>query len=309
MSVKSGSPQQRGKVRPFGPNAELLCTLSEPRDGNSRVGAILWGLGVAEVKTARRLANKGIVALQVRINGPAFYDDARRNEVYCRSGVDYTKLAMDKLAAEHGVTSFILMGNCACANLCFHTAVRDPRVVGLILTNPYITKARLLRTVLWRKLTKRSAWRRLLTYIPARARTHLSPNLRAEHPTQEGAPEDGVARPATGQTIDLPRDIGRVLRSLCDRGVKVLLACTTSDDSFLYLEPRHGSELERLAAQGNLRFASVASSAHVFSTNDAAANLLNDAITGWVETFDMGVAASGGDRSLGLRARLPVASS
>src|SRR5262249_6728289 len=149
------------RVKPFGPNDELLYTLSDVRGRASGVGAVLWGLGVAEVKTARTLARKGIVSLQLRINGPEFYDDARRNEIYRRRGIDYSKLAMDKLAAERGVTSFILMGNCACANLCLHAALTDPRVVGLILTNPYVAKSQLLRTAPLRKLTGPDMWKRI----------------------------------------------------------------------------------------------------------------------------------------------------
>src|SRR5215471_8319851 len=107
-SVPSGRPPPRN-VKSFGPHDELLYTITEARGAETRIGAILWGLGVAEIKIARTLAKRGIVSMQVRINGPEFYDDDRRNEIYRSRGIEYCRLAMDKLAAERGVTSFVLM--------------------------------------------------------------------------------------------------------------------------------------------------------------------------------------------------------
>ena len=306
LSTSAGAPA--GKVKPFGPNDELLYTLSDVRGGASRVGAILWGLGLAEVKTARTLAKKGIVSMQLRINGPDFYDDTRRNEIYRRSGIDYSTLAMDKLAAERGVTSFILMGNCACANLCFHAAVRDPRVVGLILTNPYIAKAQLLRAAPLRKLAHPSAWKRLFTDGRARVRARFAA-LRRSIADRLGGTEradNGDASQTPGwQAIELPEDFGRALRSLCNRGLKILIACTASDDSFHYLGRRHRTELRQLEAKGDLRFTSVSSSAHVFSKNDVAAGLLNDSISAWVDATTFCAAEESVDRDLDVAPAIP----
>lgn len=306
MSPKPVPPLEGAKVKPFGPNNELLYTISEARSGESRIGAILWGLGIAEMKTARTLAKKGIVSLQMRINGKEFYDDAQRNEIYRTSGVDYCGVAMDKLGAERGVTSFILMGNCACANLCLHAAVHDPRVVGLILTNPYIAKAQLLRTLPLRKLRQAAAWKRLRTDGHARARAGLRrlPRLIASCLGLGKSAEGNRRRAAPRPPIELPEKLGHALRALCDRGLKVLVACTASDDSFHYLSRRYGKELRELEAHGNLRFASIASAAHVFSQDDDAAGLLNDAITDWIRTTTLtapSVAASTAYRLSGAR--------
>jgi hypothetical protein len=314
MSFDSATPQPGGKVKPFGPNDELLYALSDARGGESRIGAILWGLGVAEVKTARRLATKGIVSLQVRINGPEFYDDARRNEIYRKSGIDYCMLAMEKLAAERGVTSFILMGNCACANICFHTAVADSRVVGLILTNPYVAKAQLVRAAFWHHLSKAAARKRLWTGGTAQVRGLLG-NLQRLIGDHLGlrtglSGKADASKTEIRQPIELPENLDRELRKLCDRGSKILVACSTSDDSLRYLRKRYGSELSELQAEGNLRFVAVVSSAHVFSTDDSAASLLNDAISNWVETttFVAGAATrSKRDPELGFSVGTPVA--
>jgi hypothetical protein len=266
----------------------------------------LWGLGVAEVKIARALAKRGIVSMQVRINGPEFYDDDRRNEIYRRSGIEYCKLAMDKLAAERGVTSFILMGTCACANLGFHAALADSRVAGLILANPYVSTAQRVLALGWDKFSKAGAWKRCRSFGAARVRAAWSAAWRLV---------DGRARSTTAlsvksaltddgarQAIELPRDFSRKLGKLCDRGSKILVACSTTDDSLHYLRKKHGSALRKLQARGNLTFVEVECSAHLFSTDDSAATLLNDAISRWIETtsfFSSGAMAS--RRNLELR--------
>ena len=274
----------------------------------------MWGLGVAEVKIARALAKRGIVSMQVRINGPEFYDDDRRNEIYRRSGIEYCKLAMDKLAAERGVTSFILMGTCACANLGFYAALADSRVAGLILANPYVSTAQRVLALGWDKFSKPGAWKRCWSFGAARARAAWSAagrfvggRLRStSEPPVKSAPTDPGAR----QALELPRDLTRKLGKLCDRGSKILVACSTTDDSLHYLRKRHGSALRKLQARGNLSFVEVECSAHLFSTDDSAAALLNDAISRWIETTAfVSSAATPRRRNLDLRfgTEVPVA--
>ena len=297
----SPNPPPGGKVKAFGPSNELLYTLTDIGGSESRVGAVLWGLGIAEIKTARTLAKKGIVSLQIRINGDDFYDDARRNEIYRKSGIDYCKLAMDKLAADRGVTSFILMGNCACANLCFQAAVHDTRVVGLILTNPYISRGQLLRTGLLRKLAQPAVWTQLRANGRARARATFRTLLRliAGRLKLGMSSERKGSQTVPSPLIELPENFGSMLRGLCGRGLRVLVACTASDDSFHYLSRRYGEDLSELEAQRHLSFASVASAAHVFSQDDDAAGLLNDAIADWVQATTL--TASSAAASTGYR--------
>jgi len=303
-SVPAGRPSAKS-VRSLGPNDELLYTITDAR-GDGRIGAILWGLGVAEVKIARALARRGIISMQVRINGPEFYDDDRRNEIYRRSGVDYCKLAMDKLAAERGLTSFILMGTCACANIGFHTARVDARVVGLILANPYVSTAQRVFALGWEKFAKPGGWKRLLNAGSHRAKAAVS-SLRSVMSGRSGSTAALPAKAAVShvgarQAIELPGNFPRELGKLCDRGSKILVACSTADDSLHYLRKRHGSALRKLQARGNLSFVEVECNAHLFSTDDSAAALLNDAISRWIETTAfVSNAAASSRRKLELR--------
>jgi hypothetical protein len=305
LNEASGKMSSVAAVRPparnvgsFGPNDELLYTVTGA-GGERRLGAILWGLGIAEVKIARALAKKGIVSMQVRINGPEFYDDDRRNEIYRRSGIDYCKLAMDRLAAERDVTSFILMGTCACANIGFHAALADSRVVGLILANPYVSTAQRVRTLGWDKVSKPDAWKRWRSSGAAHARAALT-NAWRFFGGLRSMPV--VSQAGARRAIELPGDLTRELGKLCDRGSKILVACSTTDDSLHYLRKRHGSDLRKLQARGNLTFVEVECSAHTFSTDDSAAALLNDAISRWIETTDfISTAATASRPNLDLR--------
>jgi hypothetical protein len=296
-SVAAGRPPAKN-VRPFGPNDDLLYTITDAR-GEPRVGAILWGLGIAEVKIARSLAKRGIVSMQVRINGPEFYDDDRRNEIYRRNGVEYCKLAMDKLAAERGLTSFVLMGTCACANLGFHTALADTRVVGLILANPYVSTAQRVRTLGWNKFLKLDAWKRRLSGSAAQAKAACIKAWQSVAGRRSPTDVAGVRKAGARQQIELPQDLTRKLGKLCDRGAKVLVACSTADDSLHYLRKRYGSDMRKLQARGNLSFVEVECSAHTFSTDDSAAALLNDAISRWIETTVFDSSASRAPRPEG----------
>jgi hypothetical protein len=261
----------------------LQCALNDvPTAGP--VGAILWGLGIAEVKTARRLGAKGIASMQVRIDRAIFDDSDRRNAVYSTDGVANCRVAMDQFSAQRGVTSFILMGNCACATFCLNTAIADPRVVGLILTNPHVTKRQLLRASLWRKLSDPGTWRRF-----AAGETDLRENFiaakaligRRIRERLAGERHSAAGKPLSD--LELPDNLGEELTKLCARGVQVLIACATEDDSLHYLRTTYGAVLGELQSQGKLKLEEVAASAHVFSTDDQASSLLNDAISRWVE--------------------------
>lgn len=275
-----------GRVTKFGPGDVLLGALTESSGHSTQVGAILWGLGVAEMKTARRLVKYGITCLQVRINGPDFNNDDKRNAIYDVAGIEYCRTAMDKLAVDRGIKTFILMGNCACANLCFNTAVIDPRVTGLILTNPLILKEQMLEAFFWERLMGLRRWKRLMG-----GKTDLRGRLKLLVGRVFGGPgvgsqEQGV-KSSNGRCLSrdvlLSADMDRQLRALCGRDVKVLIACASSDDSFRYLGIKHREVLSELNRGGHLWFEKVESDAHVFSTDDDAAKLLNDTVSRWVD--------------------------
>ncbi len=289
-AIETGKRGRR--VVAFGPDDCLLGSINLPprrtSDSSPRIGAILWGLGIAEMKTARRLAKRGIPSLQVRINNVEFSDKDLRNDTYDRRGIEFCRLAMDHLAAETGVGHFILMGNCACASFSFNAAMRDERVVGLILTNPHITKRQLLDVSLWHKLTRKNMLKRVmrgdvnfaenLSVLAGLARRRLRRAADRSKTGRNAAPAE------TACDFELPDDFAGAVRRLATRGVKTFLACARTDDSMHYMRTQHGTEIDRLVAAGGISFACIESSVHVFSRDDDAATSLNEAISDWVDT-------------------------
>ncbi|MBN1238255.1 MAG: hypothetical protein JXB36_07120 [Gammaproteobacteria bacterium] len=274
------------RVSEFGPSNALVGAMTNAVGPASSTGAILWGLGVAEVKTARRLARHGVPSLQVRLGGAAFSNFDVRVETYRKHGVEYCRAAMDKLQAEQGAGSFILMGNCAAANVCLAAALADDRVSGLIMSNPHVNFAQVLGGSIGKRLFRVRTWRNALGGRTALRRAARALGAAVAASLRKAADDPArLVRPAG--TFDplrgLPDDVIARLRALSDRGVSILIACAEGDDSFHYLSRCHGRALEALQQSGRVTFERVAAQAHVFSTDDAAAELLNDAVSQWIE--------------------------
>src|SRR4051812_38154830 len=138
----------------FGPEQCLIGAISDPKTSPCSIGAIIWGMGAGELRIARSLARLGIVAMLLRQKERAF---SRLDT----EGVRYCKEAIEVLRAKRGVESFILMGICGRASISFYTAVDDPRVIGLILTNPALSPGLTVLESYKNKLRSADSWRRL----------------------------------------------------------------------------------------------------------------------------------------------------
>lgn len=293
MAADNGYVPEMKKERfiHFGPQGAIAGTITESHTPQAKAGAVLWGLGLPEIKAARHLATHGIVSLQIKVNGrefagfkPEYFE--KRNAIYDAHGVSYSKAAMDTLAAERKVERFVLMGNCACANICFNTALTDSRVIGLILTNPYVSQIQVLSTSFWGKLFRKQTLIRVLT-----GRTRISVKvLKAVlvNRLRRKAGKGAVTSPSDAYEyrgdLSLPANFGEKLKSLSERGIKTLLVCSAAEDGWQYLKKTYREEFDILQAQGNLRLAEVNGDTHVFAESDAAADRLNEAIATWSET-------------------------
>ena len=281
----------------------FIASVAEPDGGRASIGAIVIGMGMADVRVVKRLATLGLLAAQMRlIKDTAHHRDTqRRFATYDSTGVARCRLAMDALGARHGLTQFILMGNCALANISFNTALADSRVVGLILTNPYVSKrltSSLLFKLRWHLLRRRS-WQRLLRgemKLPAgglqrRIGTSVtspgtpSPGLEMQAPGGDVNPPDmpGTVALDLKQDVLLPHDFDRRLESLLqERRMPVLLAFSENEASLEYFRRHYRKTLRRLVATGRLRFEVIDTHVHDFSAHDDSALYLNDIVADWV---------------------------
>ncbi len=179
---------------------------------------------------------------------------------------------MDHLAGTHGVRQFILMGNCALANICVNTAIIDRRVAGLIATNPYVPEnfpawlaARIRRNALHLQ-----SWLRL---------------LRGELHVQRRPQPEELELSRYGGNVALPRDFPRRLQQLVsERGLRILIAFSRREPGLLHFRQHYRRELNQMAAANQLRFEVLPTDCHDFSDHDDAAAKLNELIGEWMRS-------------------------
>jgi hypothetical protein len=188
---------------------------------------------------------------------------------------------MDFLTAQHNVRQFILVGNCTLANICFNTALIDPRVTGLAITNPYIPEA-LCETAFFKirkHLFRRESWLRLFTGRMKAPRVSITASANPKA-------RDDSSKPASGSfkrdTI-LPNDFEiKLEKLLTERAVQALLVFSSAETSLHYFRHHYGKTLTKLSRAGRLRFEIAATEAHDFSANDDCAAALNEVLSDWV---------------------------
>src|SRR5262249_43276056 len=146
--------------------------ITDPPHGKATIGAVIHGMGVAEVRAARKLASLGVVTLQMQLRDEP--DDWIT--LLNAEGMRYCKEALELLHEQRGVERFICMGNCGRAAVSFRVALDDPRVIGIVLTNPHISPALTIRESYAQRFFSLKSWRRLLAG-KANLKYHL-PNLR-----------------------------------------------------------------------------------------------------------------------------------
>jgi hypothetical protein len=263
----------------------FVATIAEPAGGPATTGIIVLGMGMADVRVAKRLAKLGFLGVQMRlIKDSAHHNDInRRFATYDSSGVARCRHVMDRFERSHGVRRFVLMGNCALANIAFNTALVDQRVVGLILTNPHISKAittGLLFKLRWHSRRWRS-WLRLL-----RGQMRLRPAAGAQFQAGDRA-EDLRRVRWQGLTNDilLPSDFDRRFEQLLHaRSMQALLVFSEPEAGLEYFRRNYGQTLRRLVAAGRLRYEVVNTPVHDFSHAEDAARRINEIVAAWAET-------------------------
>lgn len=277
----NGAPQAaETKLTSYLPGAIVA-----PRRRRDSVGVIVLGLGLADVLAVRRFAALGYVAMQMRlIRDPELHRDVqRRHETYDTSGVARCRSAMDQLAAEHGVDRFILVGNCALANICFNTARVDPRVIGLVCSNPHAPDPQLntLAFRLHRRLFGRRSWLRRLW---RRENAEALPRLYAPEIEPGDVNANAVLKWQFDGDIVLRTDFDRSLSELVSsRALPVLIVFSDVEPSLHYFEMKFRRTLDALVRQRKLSIEILDADVHDFSATAEAARAFNDVVSHWME--------------------------
>jgi hypothetical protein len=265
----------------------FIGSIAEPEGSKVAVGVIVIGLGIADIQAVRRFAGLGFVAMQIRlIKDPAHHGDFhRRHATYDASGVARCAHAMDLLADAYGIEQFILMGNCALANICFNTALAERRVIGLILTNPHLndTFTAGMSFKIRRHLFRGRSWLRLLTRDMSVPWTAAFTPARLRSASGDSPP----GRWNCSKDIALPRDFDRKLEGLLrERPVRALIVFSRNEASLDYFRRFYHKTIARLVAAGRLRFEIIPIDTHDFSARDDSALRLNELITDWARAWE-----------------------
>jgi hypothetical protein len=283
------SAAPRCKVFDFGPNNRLTGAITDPPRAPPTIGAVIAGMGVAELRVARALASFGIVTLQFREREASADWIGMLNE----RGVSNFKEAMGYLRAERGLQRFICMGNCGRGSIAFRVALEDPSVIGLVLSNPHISPALTIRESYANRLMSPSSWKQLLAgkanlrYHLANSRLLAMSLLRrvARISEQKLIDESGHNKDAT-----MPDRFEERVGQLVRRGVKILMAFSENDVGLTYFRKLYGASFEGLVKVPGLSIDLLPTLTHIPSHDTAAANALVNMVNRWAH--DSGFAPS-----------------
>lgn len=148
----------RERAVTFGNAAILSGILTEPGKGQpvSSVGVVILNSGILHrvgasrlyVQLSRALVQQGFASLRFDFSGVGDSESRRDSLPFEESSIVEAREAMDYLAKRKGVESFILMGLCSGADMAYHTALADERVVGIAQLDGFVYRT-------WRYYVKR----------------------------------------------------------------------------------------------------------------------------------------------------------
>ena len=285
----------------FGRETPLVGVFTLPTasvEQNGLPAAILLNAGIISrvgpnrvyVKIARNLARLGMPVLRFDLSGIGDSPVRRDHLPFYRSAVNETQDAMDYVTEATGAGQFVLMGICSGANLSYETARRDSRVVGAVLLNPRhhlhrgageihsAIRSRVLRHHYWR-ITFFSSFsaKNWLNLLAGRARggavVKAARGLWSRGPFASRRAVSSVVIQAEGK-----------LRSLAERGTRLLHVYSEGDEGLDYLQAVFGHRLGAWRAEGLLEMEVIPGANHTFSLLWSQERLL--AVLGdWVQTL------------------------
>jgi amino acid adenylation domain-containing protein len=262
----------------FGPGGAYLGYISDPSRACSAPGVIVFGLGRLESRVARRLAALGLVVMQIQVV-KNYGDLNRRLQFYDDSGVAACRQAIDEISSRRSITQVVLMGDCAEGNISFNTALVDPRVVGLILTNPNLDPLLAMLTFLVRlplRLFSMDAWRGVLTGESKLVKSFL------RRVGSQAADQWLAGKLSFRKDLVLPLDFGHKLASLLtERCGSNLIVYSKDRNGLRFFRRNYRRTLSALAASGRFTFKVMPPDAREDPKQDEAACQFVDVVSVW----------------------------
>ncbi len=209
----------------FGEANSLVGIVTPAGDRASSTAVVLLNAGVIHrvgphrmnVRLARHLSARGFTAMRFDLSGIGDSRAAVGDLSFRERSVVETRAAIDLLSREHGASRFVLFGLCSGADNGLATALADPRVVGLVMVDPftYVTKRALGRKLVAKAKSLGGVGRTLAWGLSVAQRT-VRARLAAPEPTEAAEPTQyGRVAPSAAEFLGW-------LKQLLDRGVGIL---------------------------------------------------------------------------------------
>jgi alpha-beta hydrolase superfamily lysophospholipase len=242
------------------PTVLFLTTASHQHIGPNR----LW------VRLARDLSGLGLQTLRFDLTGvgdSVLLPGESPTHAYSTESVPEVREAMDALQRFTGARRFVLVGLCSGAYLAYHSAVQDPRVVGVVGVNP--------QTLIWkegdsldvrhRQTLKSMGYYRRALVRGETWRKAMKGDLHLRQITQVLVSRGWrrlLERTRTGPGEET--DVGRGLRALVERGTDVYFLFGADDEGVDALGRQAGPAVKQLSRSPAFKIEVVEGPSHTF---------------------------------------------
>ncbi|OAF13596.1 hypothetical protein AYJ54_43490 [Bradyrhizobium centrolobii] len=218
------------RVAHFGPEKALVGIVAEPAEqpNENKLAVVILNTGTIHrvghhrmyVSMSRKLARTGCTVLRFDFSGLGDSSPHLSDQPLLQSNLADIGTALEWLQTTRGVSRVILVGLCSGADHAILYGFSDPRIVGLVLIDPYIPPtARYFLDYLSRRLRDVRSWRNFRLHkskLVRRLYEHLSQVLH-----REGGPQHLVY-----QGVDARDSLEKAYEASAQAGVKLLVICT-----------------------------------------------------------------------------------
>ncbi len=208
----------------FGPRSGLFGVLSLPPAGKPvECAYLMFNAGVVphtgphrmNVKIARALAMAGEASFRFDLSGHGDSENADTSNGFLEQAAIDIQSAMDHLQQAHGIRKFALIGICSGAVSAFEAAVKDPRVIALLMFDGYWYPSR------WSTLAR--DWRRFRAITWSQAAAAFSRRM-AEKFTRSEQETSGVIFGGKKAPFQLPKEaFASAIQALVRRNVSIFV--------------------------------------------------------------------------------------
>ncbi len=226
----------RERVHRFGPEQRLVGILTTGRKVSADLphvvvvnAGIVHRVGPSRlyVDMARAVAALGYPVLRIDIAGLGDSGPVTGGASLTESAINDVRAAMDHLEATRKTTGFLLFGLCSGANYATVTAFSDPRVIGLMLIDPSVSRTRKSAVVhAMRRMTHLSTLRELLTLRHPVFRRLRGGRLSAAVSVAQAAEGQSEQRADAVSSSMSVQDANRSMVGLIARGVHMMFVFT-----------------------------------------------------------------------------------